>query len=183
LRGCKLRTGSYTIETEKGLEPDLDTFYSQAPGDILRKLELASDIYYHDLAEWKRISAEQARTCRFLTKIDRIRMVGEDTELSLSVKGRKWWNSDGKVNMPDGESLARQLLYGKRYFLEKFGVDVTVGWNPDSFGHNFQLPQILRKGGVRGLVISAGAVDATFSQQYKVHDTRGTLCEMSPCWE
>jgi alpha-mannosidase len=57
--------------------------------------------------------------------------------------------SEPDLNMPDGESLARQLLYGKRYFLDKFGFDVTVGWNPDSFGHNFQLPQILNKSGVR----------------------------------
>jgi alpha-mannosidase len=51
--------------------------------------------------------------------------------------------------MADGEALARQLLYGKRYFQEKFGVDVAVGWNPDSFGHNFQLPQILGKSGIK----------------------------------
>jgi alpha-mannosidase len=60
--------------------------------------------------------------------------------------GGMWVEPD--LNMPDGESLARQLLYGKRYFLDRFGVDVTVGWNPDSFGHNWQLPQILSKAGV-----------------------------------
>ena len=36
--------------------------------------------------------------------------------------GGMWVEPD--LNMPDGESLARQLLYGKRYFLDKFGVDV-----------------------------------------------------------
>ena len=60
--------------------------------------------------------------------------------------GGMWAEPD--LNMPDGESLARQLLYGKRYFLEKFGADVTVGWNPDSFGHGWQLPQILREAGI-----------------------------------
>jgi alpha-mannosidase len=60
--------------------------------------------------------------------------------------GGMWVEPD--LNMPDGESLARQFLYGKRYFLEKFGMDVKVGWNPDSFGHNWQLPQILRKSGI-----------------------------------
>jgi alpha-mannosidase len=39
--------------------------------------------------------------------------------------GGMWAEPD--LNMPDGESFARQLLHGKRYFLEKFGVDVTVG--------------------------------------------------------
>jgi len=60
--------------------------------------------------------------------------------------GGMWAEPD--LNMPDGESLARQLLYGKRYFLEKFGADVTVGWNPDSFGHSWQLPQVFREAGI-----------------------------------
>jgi alpha-mannosidase len=64
--------------------------------------------------------------------------------------GGMWVEPD--LNMPDGESLARQLLYGKRYFLDKFGVDVKVGWNPDSFGHNWQLPQILRRAGIDSYV-------------------------------
>ena len=37
---------------------------------------------------------------------------------------------------------------GKRYFKEKFGVDVRIGWNPDSFGYNWQLPQIYKKSGI-----------------------------------
>jgi len=61
--------------------------------------------------------------------------------------GGMWAEPD--LNMPDGESLARQLLYGKRYFLEKFGADVAVGWNPDSFGHSWQLPQVFREAGIR----------------------------------
>lgn len=74
--------------------------------------------------------------------------------------GGMWAEPD--LNMPDGESLAHQLLYGKRYFLEKFGVDVTVGWNPDSFGHNFQLPQILSKAGIKSYVFGrTGPKDTT----------------------
>jgi len=51
--------------------------------------------------------------------------------------GGMWVEPD--LNMPDGESLVRQLLIGKRYFKEKFGADVRIGWNPDSFGYNWQL--------------------------------------------
>ena len=50
--------------------------------------------------------------------------------------------------MPDGESLTRQILVGKRYFQSRFGVDVKIGWNPDSFGYNWQLPQIYKKSGM-----------------------------------
>jgi alpha-mannosidase len=60
--------------------------------------------------------------------------------------GGMWVEPD--LNMPGGESLVRQILVGKRYFHEKFGVDVKIGWNPDSFGYNWQLPQIYKKSGI-----------------------------------
>src|ERR1022692_4820390 len=59
--------------------------------------------------------------------------------------GGMWVEPD--LNMPDGESLVRQLLVGKRYFKEKYGQDVRIGWNPDSFGYTWQLPQIYKKSG------------------------------------
>jgi len=62
------------------------------------------------------------------------------------VVGGMWVEPD--LNMPDGESLARQLLIGKRTFKDLYGVDVRIGWNPDSFGYNWQLPQIYKKAGV-----------------------------------
>ncbi len=62
------------------------------------------------------------------------------------VIGGMWVEPD--LNMPDGESLVRQILYGKRYFQQKFGVDVNIGWNPDSFGYNWQLPQIYKRSGI-----------------------------------
>ncbi len=62
------------------------------------------------------------------------------------IVGGMWVEPD--LNMPGGESLVRQVLVGKRYFQEKFGVDVKIGWNPDSFGYNWQLPQIYKKSGI-----------------------------------
>ena len=62
------------------------------------------------------------------------------------VIGGMWVEPD--LNMPDGESLVRQILYGKRYFKEKFGKDINIGWNPDSFGYNWQLPQIYKRSGI-----------------------------------
>ncbi|MEM3695043.1 MAG: aminopeptidase [Candidatus Bathyarchaeia archaeon] len=55
------------------------------------------------VAEWKRIHDEQERICSFLNSIEEIRFVGEDTDLKMSVKGRKWINCSGEKNMPDGE--------------------------------------------------------------------------------
>lgn len=62
------------------------------------------------------------------------------------IAGGWWIQSD--CNLPSGESLVRQGLYGQRYFREKLGVTATVGYNVDSFGHASTLPQILRKSGM-----------------------------------
>ena len=52
------------------------------------------------------------------------------------------------TNIPSGESLIRQLLWGKRWFREHFGMDSQVAWQPDTFGFTAQLPQLLRGFGV-----------------------------------
>jgi alpha-mannosidase len=62
------------------------------------------------------------------------------------VVGGMWVEPD--LNLPDGESTARSILIGKRWFLDHYGVDVRIGWNPDSFGYNWQLPQIYKKSGI-----------------------------------
>ena len=62
------------------------------------------------------------------------------------IVGGMWVEPD--LNLPDGESLVRQLLVGKRWFKQHYGVDVRIGWNPDSFGYTWQLPQIYKKSGV-----------------------------------
>jgi alpha-mannosidase len=62
------------------------------------------------------------------------------------IVGGMWVEPD--LNMPDGESLVRQLLVGKRWYKQAYGVDVRIGWNPDSFGYTWQLPQIYKKSGI-----------------------------------
>jgi alpha-mannosidase len=62
------------------------------------------------------------------------------------IVGGMWVEPD--LNMPDGESLVRQLLVGNRWFKKNYGVTARIGWNPDSFGYTWQLPQILKKSGL-----------------------------------
>ena len=57
-----------------------------------------------------------------------------------------WWLQPD-CNMPSGESFVRQILLGKGYFREKFGVEPTAALNFDSFGHSRGLVQILAKSG------------------------------------
>ncbi len=49
------------------------------------------------------------------------------------------------TNLPSGESLIRQLMRGKRWFREHFGVESLVAFQPDTFGYTGALPQILKK--------------------------------------
>lgn len=58
-----------------------------------------------------------------------------------------WWIQPD-CNIPSGESYVRQGLYGQRYFKEKFGKTAETGYNVDSFGHNGNLPQIMKKSGL-----------------------------------
>lgn len=60
--------------------------------------------------------------------------------------GGMWVEPD--ANMTAGESLARQLLYGQRYFKGRFGHTHTVCWMPDCFGFTPALPQLLRLAGI-----------------------------------
>jgi len=57
---------------------------------------------------------------------------------------------EGDTNMISPESHARHFLYGQRYFRERFkGKDAIVGWEPDTFGHTWTMPQILKLGGCK----------------------------------
>jgi alpha-mannosidase len=62
------------------------------------------------------------------------------------IVGGMWVEPD--LNLPGGESLVRQLLVGQRYFQKQYGVTARIGWNPDSFGYNWQLPQIYKRSGM-----------------------------------
>ena len=56
-------------------------------------------------------------------------------------------------NMPGGETFVRQMIYGKGYYREKLGVDVTSGWQLDTFGHHAQMPQLMALGGIQVVLV------------------------------
>lgn len=68
------------------------------------------------------------------------------------VEGAMWLEAD--CNLTSGESLVRQILHGKRFMKEEFGVDSKILWLPDVFGYSAALPQILKKSGVDTFVTS-----------------------------
>lgn len=62
------------------------------------------------------------------------------------VEGAMWLEAD--CNLASGESLVRQILYGKRFIKKEFDKDSRVLWLPDVFGYSAALPQIMKKSGV-----------------------------------
>lgn len=63
-----------------------------------------------------------------------------------------WW-VEPDVNMPSGEALIRQGLYGQQTYKRLFGRIARVGYNPDSFGHPGTLPQILKLQGLQEYIM------------------------------
>ncbi|HEY2177232.1 MAG TPA: hypothetical protein VGH15_01495, partial [Caulobacteraceae bacterium] len=77
-------------------------------------------------------------------------------EVHAAVKAGAWAPTGGlwvepDINMPCGEALVRQALYGQLYFETTFGARHTVAWLPDTFGFSPALPQILNGAGITSL--------------------------------
>lgn len=75
------------------------------------------------------------------------------------VVGGMWIEPD--CNLPSGESWMHQLLYSQRYFKKNLGVEAKIGWNPDSFGYTWNMPEFY---------INAG-IDAFITQKIGWNDT------------
>ncbi|GAA6040668.1 hypothetical protein JCM8097_000867 [Rhodosporidiobolus ruineniae] len=96
-----------------------------------------------------RFAASQAQQFKWLEQdyprlFDRLRAAVDKGQF-LPIGGM-WVESDQLL--PSGESLARQLLFGQRYFQSRFGKTSRVFWLPDSFGYNAAIPQLARLAGM-----------------------------------
>ena len=85
-------------------------------------------------------------------------------EIRARVKEGRWvpvngWWVQPDCNMPSMESVARQALYSQLYYFEKFGVICRTGYNVDSFGHNYMIPQLLKQAGMDFYVMNRPSSD------------------------
>lgn len=82
-------------------------FAQEANMDLFTYSDFVSKSLFLDkenpVEEWRKIHKEQEKIIDYLNKVDKIQVLGEDTDLSLSIKGRKWVNCSGQKNLPDGE--------------------------------------------------------------------------------
>ena len=62
-------------------------------------------------------------------------------------EGGMWLEAD--CNVTSGESLVRQFLHGKKFFMDEFGIDSKILWLPDVFGYSAARPQIMKKSGIK----------------------------------
>jgi len=75
------------------------------------------------------------------------RMKQRIAEGRIEPTGSMWVEAD--CNLPSGESLVRQIMHGKRFYLDELGIETTDVWLPDVFGYSAALPQIMRLAGIR----------------------------------
>jgi alpha-mannosidase len=78
------------------------------------------------------------------------------------------------VNIPGGESWVRQAIYGKRYYRDKLGVDVKVGWALDTFGHHAQMPQLLKLAGYKSYWFQRGVLGVDVPSEFLWQGIDGT---------
>ncbi|KAF2716743.1 glycoside hydrolase family 38 protein [Polychaeton citri CBS 116435] len=98
--------------------------------------------------------------------------------------GGSWVEHD--TNMPSGESLVRQFVYGQRYFESRFGQRCRTFWLPDTFGYSTQLPQLCRLAGMEYFFtqkLSWNNINnfphTTFN--WVSLDGSQVICHMAPC--
>jgi alpha-mannosidase len=82
-----------------------------------------------------------------------------------------WW-VESDANIPSGESLVRQALYGQRTYMRLFGKTSRVAWLPNSFGFAWSLPQILRKSGFEFFV----------TEEMRWNDTNAWPAKLNSFW-
>jgi len=85
--------------------------------------------------------------------------------------GSMWVECD--CNLVSGESIVRQILVGKNFFLQEFGYENEFLWLPDVFGYSWALPQILKKSGISTFMTTKISWNDTNRLPYDTFKWRG----------
>ncbi|MDR1420130.1 MAG: glycosyl hydrolase-related protein, partial [Treponema sp.] len=131
-------------------------------------------------------SQSQASVYRIVEKFDPAMFL----EIKERVREGRWeitastWVECDK-NMPSGESLTRQMLYTREYMREEFGMtpdDLAIDFEPDTFGHSRNLPEILDSGGVRYYYHCRGQVGEHILYRWKAPSGKAVTVYTEPFW-
>lgn len=130
-------------------------------------------------------SQSQASVYRIVERYDPAML----DEIRARVKEGRWeltastWVETDK-NMPDGESLSRHILLTKRYLKGLFGIDpreLKIDFEPDTFGHNANVPEICSAGGVSYYYHCRG-YDGYPIYRWRAASGAELLCYREPKW-
>lgn len=111
-------------------------------------------------------------------------------EIKQRVKEGRWevtastWVETDK-NIPTGESLSRHILYTKKYIEQLFGIpqdELVIDFEPDTFGHNKNVPEILNQGGIKYYYHCRGQVGENILQRWVAPSGKDILVYTEPFW-
>jgi alpha-mannosidase len=143
--------GSYGHEVSAVGHAHIDTAWLWPVAETYRKCvrTFSSQTAYMDDYPEYRFACSQAQQYTWIRERnpDLYRRIQERVERGQFIPvGGTWIEPD--CNIPSGESLVRQFLLGQAFFEREFGRRCREFWNPDVFGYNGQLPQIMRGAGI-----------------------------------
>ena len=98
------------------------------------------------------------------------------------VTASAWVEAD--KNMPNGESMARHILYTKQYLSDLLDIDpaeLNIAFEPDTFGHNTNVPEILADGGVKYYYHCRGA-EGEYLERWTAPSGRSIIVYREPFW-
>jgi aminopeptidase len=102
------------------------------------------------IAEWTKLKEKQEKSCDYLNKLHKIQIVGEDTDLTFSVKGRSWINACGKVNLPDGELATSPIENSANGFIRFTYPGIYQGREIENIYFEFEDGKIVNYSADRG---------------------------------
>ncbi|HEY8668749.1 MAG TPA: alpha-mannosidase [Tepidisphaeraceae bacterium] len=146
------RNGTRVHELSAIGHAHIDTAWLWPLAETYRKCErtFSSQTAYMDAYRDYKFSCSQAQQYAWIKgrNPDLYKRIKEKVKGGQFVPvGGTWVEPD--CNIPSGESLARQFLHGQRFFEREFGKRCSEFWNPDVFGYNGQLPQLMRLAGIQ----------------------------------
>ncbi len=145
------KNASHTFELSAIGHAHIDTAWLWPLAETYRKCvrTFSSQLSYMDRYPEYRFACSQAQQYEWI----REREPEMFERITHKVKSGQWVPVGGSwvepdCNLPSGESLARQLVIGQRFFQKHFGKPCKEFWQPDVFGYNGQLPQLMRLAGM-----------------------------------
>ena len=89
----------------------------------------------------------------------------------FEIEGAMWVEPD--ANIVSGESMVRQIMWGRRFHQTEFGVTPRCVWLPDTFGYSANMPQIIQKSGLNYFLTSKLSWNDTDRHPYDTFFWRG----------